>query len=360
MPSKKEQLLDLIRNNPFVSQQDLAESLGLSRSAVAGHIAALTRERQLLGRAYILPQRSPLLCIGGANIDRKLSSLSPIRPGTSNPARLVKESPGGVARNIAENLARLGLPVQLLTAVGTDATGQGLLAQAEGAGVDTRGSLLAADAATGSYTAVLDANGQMLLALAHMELAERLSPDFLRGTGAQRAQARMLIADLNLPAESLSLLLEEAQATGQPLVLVAVSEPKMARLPENLQGLRCLVLNLGELEALVGEKLRSSTAKQKALATLRERGLQDLVITQGSEGLLYSLANGKFASLTPPPIDVLDVTGAGDAFSAGLCHGLDRNPEDLEAACKQGLTLAALTLQTTATVHPDLSPTTLE
>jgi len=360
MQSKKQQLLDLIRNNPFVSQQDLALALGLSRSAVAGHIAALTRERQLLGRAYILPQSAPLLCIGGANIDRKLSSLSPIRPGTSNPARLLKESPGGVARNIAENLARLGLPVQLLTAVGLDATGQGLLAQAQKAGVDTQASLQLADAATGSYTAVLDADGQMLVALAHMELAERLNPDFLRSTAAQRAQARLLIADLNLPAESLALLLAEAQATGQPLVLVAVSEPKMARLPQDLGGLRCLVLNLGELEALMGERLRSAVARQRALARLRERGLQDLVITQGSKGVLCSRPDGRFLPLAAPPIEVLDVTGAGDAFAAGLCHGLDRDPQDLEAACRQGLTLAALTLQTTATVHPDLSPATLD
>lgn len=360
MPSKKEQLLELIRNNPFVSQQELAQSLDLSRSAVAGHIAALTRERQLLGRAYILPQRTPLLCIGGANIDRKLSSLSPIRPGTSNPARLVKESPGGVARNIAENLARLGLPVQLLTAVGMDATGQGLLAQAESVGLDTRGSLRVPDAATGSYTAVLDANGQMLVALAHMELAERLDPNFLRSTAAQRAQARMLIADLNLPAESLALLLAEAHVAGQPAVLVAVSEPKMARLPPDLHGLRCLVLNQGELEALVGARLKTAAARNQALAGLRERGLQDLVVTQGRAGLLYSRADGRFGSLAAPATEVLDVTGAGDAFAAGLCHGLDRDPENLEAACQQGLRLAALTLQTTATVHPDLSPSTLD
>ncbi|MDM4766858.1 PfkB family carbohydrate kinase [Pelomonas sp. SE-A7] len=360
MSSKKQQLLELIRSNPFVSQQDLAESLGLSRSAVAGHIAALTRERQLLGRAYILPQRSPLLCIGGTNIDRKLCSLSPIRPGTSNPARLVRESPGGVARNIAENLARLGLPVQLLTAVGLDATGSSLLAQAQQAGVDTQGSLQLAEASTGSYTAVLDADGQMLVALAQMELAEQLTPDFLRRTAAQRAQARMSVADLNLPADSLALLLEEAHAEGRPLVLVAVSEPKMARLPEDLRGLSCLVLNLGELEALAGQPLGTDEHRQRALARLRERGLRELVVTLGGEGVLYSRADGRLARLAAPRVKVQDVTGAGDAFAAGLCHGLDREPDDLKAACKQGLALAALTLQTTATVHPELSPTTLE
>ena len=67
----KQRILELIRHNPHVSQQELSEQIGISRSAVAGHIASLTREGLILGRAYVLPQaRRPIVCIGGANIDR--------------------------------------------------------------------------------------------------------------------------------------------------------------------------------------------------------------------------------------------------------------------------------------------------
>src|SRR5438067_1389136 len=116
--SKKQQLLELIRANPFISQQELANQLGLSRSAVAGYIAGLIRERKLLGRAYVLPElpdRRPVVCIGAANLDRKLRSSAALALRTSNPASAA-ESFGGVARNIAENLARLGTQVALLTA----------------------------------------------------------------------------------------------------------------------------------------------------------------------------------------------------------------------------------------------------
>jgi pseudouridine kinase len=113
---KREQLYELIRANPFISQLDLASQLGLSRSAVAGHIGGLIRERRLLGRAYVLPERRPVVCIGAANIDRKLRPAAALLMGTSNPARQ-EESFGGVARNIAENLARLGADVALVTAV---------------------------------------------------------------------------------------------------------------------------------------------------------------------------------------------------------------------------------------------------
>src|SRR5450830_1351778 len=101
--SKKEQLYQLIRANPFISQQDLAVELRLSRSAVAGHIAGLIRERRLLGRAYVLPDKRPVMCIGAANLDRKMRTLATLQMGTSNPVRS-EEVFGGVGRNIAENL----------------------------------------------------------------------------------------------------------------------------------------------------------------------------------------------------------------------------------------------------------------
>lgn len=352
MDSKKEQLLNLLRDDPFISQQALAERLTLSRSAVAGHIAALMREGRVLGRAYMLPQRAPLLCIGGANIDRKLRTLAALQMGTSNPAAQ-RETPGGVARNVAENLARLGLPTQLITAVGDDAAGRALLEHAASAGLSTQGSLLAGDANTGSYTAVLDEAGQMLLALAAMPLADRLTPEFLRRSSAQRAQARLTVLDLNLPADSVALLLQEARERGHALLAVAVSEPKMDRLPADLRGLQCLILNRGELQALAPAAHGDAEA---ALAQLHARGLRQIVLTQGAAGVICSQAGLPAEALSAPAVPVLDVTGAGDAFAAGVCAGLYQSPQDLAQACRLGLQLAALTLQTEATVHPELSP----
>src|SRR6478736_5628356 len=123
--SKKDQLYELIRANPFISQQDLAVQLRLSRSAVAGYIAGLIRDRRLLGRAYVLPDNRPIVCLGAANLDRKLRSNATLKMGTSNPARQ-DESFGGVARNIAENLARLSTPVSLITVIGDDTSGKAL------------------------------------------------------------------------------------------------------------------------------------------------------------------------------------------------------------------------------------------
>ncbi|RZA33080.1 MAG: winged helix-turn-helix transcriptional regulator [Lysobacteraceae bacterium] len=354
---KKEQLYELIRANPFISQQDLAAQLKLSRSAVANYIATLVRERRILGRAYVLPDGRPILCIGASNLDRKLRSLDKLTLGTSNPARQ-DESFGGVARNIAENLARLGAPVALITAVGNDASGRALLAHADDAGIDTRGALRLDGVGSGTYTAVLDQDGEMVVALADMALNDRLSPDFLATRQQQRSGAALVVADLNLPRDTVAALLEDAQRDGVPLVLVAVSAPKMAHLPKELRGLRLLILNEGELAARLERPLDSDAAIGAGCAELQRQGAQDVVVTLGARGVMYTSPQGVMR-LDAPKVSVVDVTGAGDAFAAAVCwslHSAGEDSADLGLACRRGLQLSAMTIACGQTVCPALEP----
>ena len=356
--SKKDQLFELIRANPFISQQDLGVQLGLSRSAVAGHIAGLIRERRLLGRAYVLADQRAILCIGAANLDRKLRSLGAVQMGTSNPARQ-HESFGGVARNIAENLARLGAPAGLITAVGDDASGAALMAQAEAVGIDTRGSLRLAGTGSGTYTAVLDQQGDMLLALADMALYDLLDPDALGRTQQQRANAALTVADLNLPLATMQALLADAARFDVPLIVVAVSQPKMDRLPADLTGLRLLILNEGELEARVGHPLRSDADLAKACAAVQAQGARDVIVTRGARGVSHTTPAG-LAHLDALDTSVVDVTGAGDAFAAAVSWTLYQGRDDLDFACRRGLALSAITVACAQTVCPSLSPNSLD
>ena len=355
--SKKEQLYELIRANPFIAQQDLAAELGLSRSAVAGYIATLVRERRLLGRAYVLPDQRPILCVGAANLDRKLRALEPLVMGTSNPASAV-ESFGGVARNIAENLARMGATVSLITAVGNDSSGRALLSHAENVGIDTRGSLKLDDAASGTYTAVLGDDGQMVVALADMALYDRITPAFLDMRQQQRAGASLIVADLNLSMEAVATLQRDAARDSISVVIVAVSEPKMQRLPESLHGERLLILNAGELAARVGRPLDSDADLAQACREVQAQGAEDVIVTLGARGVLYTCPSGTVEHLAAPPASVVDVTGAGDAFAAAVCLSLHGGATDLGLACRRGLQLAAMTIACRDTVCPQLAPDT--
>ncbi len=362
--SKKDQLYALIRSNPFISQQELASELGLSRSAVAGHIAGLIRERRLLGRAYVLPDSRPVLCIGAANLDRKMRTLAALQMSTSNPVRST-EVFGGVGRNIAENLARLGLPVALLSALGDDAAGHALQTHAENAGIDLRGSLHLSNTGSGTYTALLDEHGEMLLAMADMQLYEQLTPAFLHSRQPQRAQAALTVCDLNLGIESVAFLLDEArkaEANSAPLVIVAVSQPKMAHLPHDLTGLRLLILNRGELETRVARALPTDDALHEACREVLRQGVRQLLVTLGADGVLFTEGAGPDATMVHLPalaVETVDVTGAGDAFSAAVCWSLYHDNDNLALACRRGLKLAALTLASSATVSPLLSASVL-
>nr|WP_257626365.1 carbohydrate kinase [Janthinobacterium sp. NKUCC06_STL] len=363
--NKKDQLYTLIRNNPFISQQDLASELGLSRSAVAGHIAGLIRERRLLGRAYVLPDSRPVLCIGAANLDRKMRTLATLQMGTSNPVRS-EEVFGGVGRNIAENLARLAIPVALLTALGDDAAGHALQTHAEDAGIDMRGSLHLSNTSSGTYTAVLDEHGEMLLAMANMQLYEQLTPAFLHSRQPQRAAAALTVCDLNLGHDSVQALLADARQDAThatPLVIVAVSQPKMAHLPQDLTGLHLLILNRGELETRVARALPTATDLRAACREVQRQGARQVIVTCGGEGVYFTdgdSLDAPIVHLAAREVDAVDVTGAGDAFSAAVCWSLYHDSSDLKLACRRGLKLAAMTLESAATVSPQISAGALD
>ncbi|RZL33299.1 MAG: pseudouridine-5-phosphate glycosidase, partial [Rubrivivax sp.] len=289
---------------------------------------------------------APIVCIGGFNVDRKLRLLSLSLAGSSNPCE-AHETPGGVVRNVAENLARLGLPVALVAAVGDDAGGRMLMEQAARVGINTDAVLKLRRHSSDSYTAVLSPDGALHLGLAAMPLVERLNPWALSASAALRARAALVVADGNLPTDAWPLLLAEARANGIPLVCVAVSEAKMERLPERLDGLHLLVMNAGELNTI-------APLSTDAFDALHARGVGCVLVSKGGDGLLLSTPGRAPRHWPAPQVAVVDVTGAGDALSAGVCASLLKAPDDFDAAARLGLDLAALTLQTEDSVHPEL------
>ena len=245
------------------------------------------------------------------------------------------------------------LRVRPQVSIGDDAGGRMLLEQAAQVGIDTRAVIRRRRQASDSYTAVLSPDGNLELGLAAMPLVESLNLWALQASQALRAGAALVIADGNLPTDAWPLLLGEAGATGVPLVCVAVSEAKMERLPESLAGLHLLILNAGELVTVAPEPA-------VAFAALHARGVARVLVSNGADGLLLSEPGAAPRHWPAPDVHVVDVTGAGDALSAGVCAALLRDCTDFDAAARLGLDLAALTLQTEDSVHAELNPSFLE
>lgn len=73
MNEREQAVLALIRQNPFMSQQEMADKMNLSRPVLANLVSSLTKQGKIVGRAYILPEENEIICIGGANLDRKFT-----------------------------------------------------------------------------------------------------------------------------------------------------------------------------------------------------------------------------------------------------------------------------------------------
>ena len=294
-------------------------------------------------------KRAAVVCIGGANMDIKGRIAGRTVMGSSNPGATVL-SPGGVARNIAHNLARLGIGASLVSAVGRDALGAQLLAATAAAGVDTRGVIRTADL-TGSYSATLDAGGELILGVAAMGILERLTPRRLAAQRTRLAAADLIVADSNLPIDTLEWLIDFAAARGRRLAIETVSVPKggkLRRLFTARRPLFALFCNRAEAAVLTGRSDLRAAARR-----LHERGVRHVCIGLGRRGMFIS--DGAQQCVVPAlPARVVDVTGAGDAAVAGTLYGLLRG-HDLAAAARYGQAAAALTLACDQSVNPTLS-----
>lgn len=364
---REQEIIDLLRREPLITPAAIAERLGSTRAAVNVHLSNLGRKGVILGRGYILSERPPVVVAGGANLDIKARSTERAIPGTSNPGR-TSTTPGGVARNIAENLARLGTPTQLIAAVGRDPYGERLLADTRAAGV-LLDHVHRSEHPTGSYTAVLDADGELLLAVADMTATDALRPEHFQSARELIAHAALLVLDGNLAAPTTAHLLDLAQAAGVRVVIDPVSVPKAARLAPLLTGERpifALTPNRDELSALTGRAAiaDADSALADAAALLHDRGVRHVWTRLGANGSVLSsrAPDEQAAELHRLPAfaaEVQDVTGAGDSMLAAFAYALLAGHAPIEAA-RHGHAAAALTLASRHTVRPDLTQRLLE
>jgi pseudouridine kinase len=294
-------------------------------------------------------------CVGAAVLDRKLHLIGPPVPGTSNPAR-ASVADGGVARNVAETLARLGVPVSLVSRVGDDEAGRAIVARLAAVGVDTGAVTVVAGGQTGQYVAVLGPDHDLLLGAAAMDVLDGVgAADVDRGWPADASGSSWVFLDCNCPAPALAHGLARGRADGVPVAVDAVSAPKVPRLPADLAGVAVLFCNRAEARAWVARHGRRPDGDAAALAArLRAAGAGGVVLTLGSAGLLVADANGPH-EVPAVPATPADVTGAGDALVAGTLSALLAG-QPLPAAAATGTLVAALTVESEHTVRPDLNP----
>ena len=276
-------------------------------------------------------------CFGALHADVKARLAEPLRRGTSNPVS-TSRSVGGVACNVARGLARLGVRVRIVSIVGEDAGP--LLDLVASDGVDVDGVTIASGAATASYTAILAPDGSLDAGVADMEIYSRMDADWALGIGSW---GDIWFADANIPAAGLEAL--QAASADRPWFVDPVSVAKSARVRGVIAGAAGVFPDAAEAAALTGFDDPESGA-----AALVAAGAERALVTMGERGVVHAGPHGIEIRPAVRPQRVADVTGAGDAVTAGYLGGLALGADDPVA---WGLAAASLAVETIETVPVD-------
>jgi pseudouridine kinase len=232
---------------------------------------------------------SPILVIGAAGVDIVGILRGELDHGTSNPAQ-IRSSFGGVTRNVAENLARLGQPVILLTAVGYDQEGDQLIQQTCNAGVDVSRIVRSKDYPTGTYLAVVNSRGELQYALDDMRAISTLTPSYLQSQATLFQEASLLFVDANLSKETLRKAVSLAHRANLPICADPTSTMLADKLHPYLSRISMITPNSAEAGILCGRVIDPSKRRQslEAAKCLVSQGVDIAIITRARFGVCYA------------------------------------------------------------------------
>ena len=274
--------------------------------------------------------------------------------GDSVPGNITKTS-GGVGRNLAENLVRLGLPVELLTAFGDDDNGKKLMAECQKLEIGIRHSILANGQRGAMHLAVMDSKNDLFAGLADLSVMDNITPDYLDQQRTSLDNASVLVMETNLPGNVIDWIVDQEWEV--PLYLDPVSDRLTLRIKEHLGEFHTIKANKRQAEILLGRNISRPEDLEEIADKCLRAGVQRLFITLGDAGVFAADSN-KRIQMAAAKVKVVSTTGAGDAFHAGLIWASLRK-WSLDDCCRAGLAASTIAVRSLAANNPELAESAL-
>ncbi len=226
--------------------------------------------------------------------------------------------PGGKGANQAVAAAKLGAEVCFVARLGDDLFGQRSLANFEKEGVNTKYVALTPGIASGVALIAVDSAGNNVIVVAP-GANSRLEPDDVKRAQGEIASAGAVVAQLEVPVETVECAAEMASAAGVPFILDPAPAQKLR--PELLNQVTVLTPNETEAQILTGMEVSDEASASLAAERLLSSGVGAVIVTMGAKGFL--LADGAEMTFVPAlSVQAVDATAAGDAFTGSLAVGM--------------------------------------
>ena len=355
MTNREKEVLELIKEDPLISQKECSKILNISRSAVAGHIMNLTSKGYIKGKGYILKEDPYIVVIGGSNMDILGSPDSTYISRDSNPGK-VSISAGGVGRNIAENLARMDCSVKLLSIIGNDLYGRQLMADSRSAGIDMNFVQIMDEVDTSTYLSILDDKKDMISAISSMSIMNNFGRGYIDRNNRMISSASLIILDANLPLDTIDYI--AGRYSYKDIFIATVSTAKAEKVKELVGKFHTIKPNRMEAETLSGIKIENLKDMKKASQILINKGVKRVFMSLGENGILFTDKNTSLI-YENKKVQAVNASGAGDAFSAALAYSY-LNELSVQQTLEFASAASILTVLHHQTINPDISVSSIE
>lgn len=352
---REKELLAIIRNNPLITQGEIAEKMGITRSTVGVHILNLQKKGLILGRGYIFDDSIYVCGVGSCNIDIYGKSNTRLRANYDHPSHITTNV-GGVTHNILANLVKLGVSSKFVSAVGDDIYADAIIAQCEREEIDVSHVLHLENTTSGIFLQILDENNDMHLAMTEFDSIRQLSRDFLNGKSNVITGAKCVVCDPGLPVETIKALLD----MGVETFCDPTSEALTDKIKEDIGRFFFIKPNKKELAVLADMEVNTEKDVEEACNKLIEKGLKHVCVSLGETGSFYMNSSGKRIRKHVKADDqMVNASGAGDAFMAGIIYSYV-NGFDIETALDYASAAGKAAVRCNSTINDDLSVSLIE
>ena len=349
MTERELEILKIIKQNPLISQYELADILGITRSGAAAHIHNLTRKGYIKGKGYVLSEPRFITVVGGVNIDTLGTSRSKLIHDNSNPGKIVHLL-GGAGRNIALALTKLEIPNYFISVFGDDLNGRKFLDDAKENNMDIQYCEKIKGEATSSFISINDSAGNRIVGIDDMDIYHNMTPVFIAKNLDRINHSDYCIIDTNLPKDVIDYIYEKVTT---PLVVKTVSLNKSYRLINNIQKIEILIITPKELSQLVSELNETYKNISNAIDLLLNKGVKNVLVFSASKGLFFKNQSTEY-KLKIAPASIVNTNGASATLTGALIWGLQNNM-NWEEALKYAYVAAVSSMETQTPVNPNLS-----
>lgn len=271
------------------------------------------------------------------------------RCNDSNPGK-VSTSFGGVCRNIAECMARVGVNTKFISILGDDETGSRMIEHSKVMNYDMSNSLIVKNGNTPTYMAILDEQGEMVSAVVDMKIIDMFTTDFIDSKSDIIKNSEYMILDSDRP-DIVEYIIKTFKGNTN-FILDPVSAAKAKNVKHLIKDFHTVKPNRYEAEIMCGFKIKNDEDLRKAGQHFIDLGIKNVFITLDEDGIYYN--NGKEeGKIKANDVKVVNVTGAGDSFVAGIASGYMNNI-NLVDTVKYAISMSSITISTKETIHPDM------